>query len=113
MLLDTFLPKNLLAGSFPVVTKEVTILAGQDLKAGAVLGKITASDKHQLVDIAASDGSEDIDVILLDDIDATAADVVSIGGLSGEYLESALTLGGATTVDDVRAAARQKSIYFK
>ncbi len=112
-LLDTFVPVNLLGGSFPVVTKQVTIVSGQNLVAGAGLGKITASGSHTLLDIAALDGSEVADMVLLEDVDATSADTVGIAALSGEFLESAMTFGGATVAADVIEAFRDKNIYLK
>jgi len=111
-LLDTFVPENLLGGSFPIVTKQVTINAGQNLAAGAGLGLITGGN-HTLVDIAALDGSEVPDAVLLEAVDATAADAVGIAGLTGEYLSSSMTFGGATTAADVIVAFRAKSIYLK
>lgn len=45
--------------------KTVTLLTGQDLKAGSVLGKITSGGKYKLTTIAASDGSEVPSAILI------------------------------------------------
>lgn len=52
----------------------VTIVLGQNLKAGDVVGKITASGKYKIYDNAAVDGSEVAAGILWADVDATAAD---------------------------------------
>jgi hypothetical protein len=52
----------------------VTIVLGQDRKAGDVMGKITASGKYKIYDNAAVDGSEVAAGILWGDVDATAAD---------------------------------------
>lgn len=54
--------------------ENVTIASGQDLGAGAVLGKITASGKYVAVDQAASDGSQTAVAVLLDTCDATGGD---------------------------------------
>lgn len=54
----------------------VTVISGQDLAAGTVLGKITASGKHTLHNNAASDGSENAVAVLYADVDASAADTV-------------------------------------
>jgi hypothetical protein len=54
----------------------ITVLSGQDLAAGAVLGKVTASGKYRAVQPGASDGSEVAAGVLYDAIDATEADTV-------------------------------------
>jgi Bacteriophage lambda head decoration protein D len=50
----------------------VTILTGQDLSAGTVLGKITASGKYQAVTVAAVDGSQNPVAVLMYPTDTTA-----------------------------------------
>ena len=50
----------------------VTIAAGQNLQAGAVLGKVSASGEYVAFDPAATDGSEAAAAVLLYDIDASA-----------------------------------------
>lgn len=52
----------------------VTLVTGQNLPAGAVLGKITASGKYTAVAPAANDGSEVAVAVLFDNVNATAAD---------------------------------------
>ena len=52
----------------------VTILAGQVLDVGTVLGRVTASGKYVGYDNAAADGSETAAAILFDTVDATGAD---------------------------------------
>ena len=52
----------------------VTILADQVLKAGAVLGIVTASSKYVAYNNAAVDGSETAVAILYAPVDATGAD---------------------------------------
>jgi hypothetical protein len=54
--------------------ENVTILSGQDLKAGTVLGKITASGKYVAYDSNNGDGEETAAGILLADCDASDAD---------------------------------------
>lgn len=51
----------------------VTISAGQNLQAGAVLGKVTASGEYVAYNNAATDGSEVAAGVLYEAIDATAA----------------------------------------
>lgn len=56
---------------------QVTVLLGQNLVAGAVLGKVTASGKYVAYDNAAADGRETVAGILVAAADATAADVTT------------------------------------
>jgi hypothetical protein len=51
-----------------------TLISGQNLIVGTVLGKITASGKYTLHNNAASDGSEVACAILRNSTDATAGD---------------------------------------
>jgi len=54
--------------------QNVTLLSGQNLGDGAVLGKVTASGKYKEFDPAAVDGSQTAAAILFGDINATAGD---------------------------------------
>ena len=54
--------------------ESVTIASGQNLKAGAVLGKITASGKYAAYDNAATDGTETAAAVLWDAVDASGGD---------------------------------------
>lgn len=57
----------------------VTIASGEGvLKAGAVLGKITASGKYAWYDNAASDGTQAAAAVLFGEVDATSADVKAV-----------------------------------
>lgn len=56
----------------------VTIVSGENLKAGHVLGKITASGKYAEHDPAAVDGTETAVAVLYDDTDASAADTKAV-----------------------------------
>lgn len=111
---DSYEPDRLYTGSnIGRVTQDVTILTGQVLTRGAVLGKITASGKYILSLSGAVDGSEVPVVILADDVDATAADKRAPVYLSGEFNEAALTIGAAHTADSIREGLRDLNIYLK
>lgn len=58
--------------------EKVTLISGQNLKVGAVLGLITASGKYTLHDAGASDGSEAAAAVLLVDTNATSADASTL-----------------------------------
>lgn len=55
---------------------DITLLSGQDLAAGTVLGKITASGKYAGMDTGSPDGRATAAGILLAATDASAGDVV-------------------------------------
>lgn len=64
----------LIAEIFNLSRDAATLIAGQNLLDGAVLGKITASGKYTQFDPAAGDGSQVAAAILFGDKDASAAD---------------------------------------
>ncbi len=70
----------------------------------------------KLIDSGAGDGSEAPYCIAAEAIDSTAtgtnADTVSVGYLSGQFNQRALTVGGTDTVDQHRAALRNLGIYL-
>lgn len=55
--------------------EEITIIDGQELSVGAVLGQITISGKYTEVDLVATDGSEDAVAVLFDEVVADGFDV--------------------------------------
>lgn len=111
---ETYSPDNLIAGDFPLVSDEVTVISGQDLARGAVMGKITASGKYTACDVLASDGSETPDVVLSEATDASGGDVTKAPVyLSGEFNASLLTFGATTDAALTKVAMRTKSLYQK
>lgn len=103
--------KNLIAGG-TYTTRKVTIISGQNLVAGAVLGKITASSKYNLSLSAAGDGSQTPDAVLLHDCDASGGDKEAIVLETGQVVASALTLGTAHTIASIREGLRDKGILI-
>lgn len=92
-------------GTYPVKTAQVTIVSGQNLTAGAVLGKITSGGKYNLSLAAAEDGSEDIQpVVLAEDCDASGGDKTATVYTSGAFDASKLTIGTGHDLAAVRAA---------
>lgn len=106
-------PDRLIAGSFPIVTEAITLITGQNLSRGALLGKITASGKYTLSLSAAVDGSQTPVAILAKDTDATAADVETVAYLSGEFNDNAVTFGTAHTAASTKDGLRDLGIYLK
>lgn len=110
---EAFIPDQMIAGSHDLVTASVTVLAGQVLQRGAVLGMITASGKYILSLAAAADGSQNPSVIAADYIDASAGDVAGGVYQAGEFNGAALTLGAGISLAAATAAFRPLSIYIK
>lgn len=111
--LGTLTPDNLQAGEFPVVTRKRTIASGAGvLIRGTVLGRITASGKFVKSLSAAVDGSQTPREILLQDVDATAADKEAITALTGEFNVAALTIGAGHTAASIRDGLQDLSIFI-
>ncbi len=102
--------KHLLANDDDITTRKVTILSGQNLVAGAVIGKITSGGKYKLSLSAASDGSEVPDLVLAEDCDASGGDKEAIAYETATVVATALTLGTAHTIASIREGLRDKGI---
>jgi hypothetical protein len=105
--------REILAGNFPNSTEAVAIASGQNLKAGSVLGRVTATGKYKLVDSTASDGSQTPYSVLMEDVDATNGDATGVAFLTGEFIRTNLAFGGTDTWETHLQNARSKSIFFK
>lgn len=64
----------LLGSEENISLEKVTLITGQNLLAGTVLGKITASGKYTQHSTGAADGSQSALAILRSDCDATSID---------------------------------------
>lgn len=91
--------------------EKLTLIAGQNLKRGAVLGIITASGKATLSLSASSDGSQTPAAILVDDTNAVA-DAGVLGYTRGDFVASGLTIGAGHTVATVTAAFKDIGIFI-
>lgn len=107
-----FTPDLLIAGDHPIRTVPVTIISGQNLARGALLGKITASGKCNLSLSAAADGSQVPYAILVDDVNATSGDKQGVAYIAGDFNASQMVFGTAHTAATVRDALAAKSIYI-
>ena len=105
---------SLIAGSFPLQRKPVTLLLDAAAYVrGTVLGIITASGKAVIVDSDAEDGSQNPVGVLLDDpsIDASAADRAATMAVTGAFNGDALIFGGTDVLADHAAALEALNIY--
>lgn len=110
---ETYSPDNLIAGDYPIITEGITLITGQNLSRGALLGKITASGKYTLSLSASSDGSETPVAILATDTDASSEDLETNAYLAGEFNEEQITYGTGHTAASTKAGLRDLNIYLK
>lgn len=109
----SYTPDRLIAGAYPIETRKVTLVSGQNLVRGAVLGKITSGGKYTLSLSASSDGSQVPDAVLVDTTDASGGDKEVMVYTRGEFNEAALTIGTGHTADSIREGLRVKNIHLK
>lgn len=97
-----------------LVRRTVVIASGEGvLKAGSVLGQVTANSKYRLSIEAETDGSQTVDLILAEDVDATADDVTVGAYAACICAEGGLTFGTGHDADSTRETLRAKGIYLE
>lgn len=89
-----------------------TLASGQNLKRGALVGRITTGGKYVLSLAAASDGSQAPAGVLVHDTDATAGDVEALVYQRGDFNQAAMTFGTGHTPASVRDALRDAGIFI-
>lgn len=107
----TFTPDDLLI-SGPVVTESVVVPTGQTILRGTVMGKITSGGKLIKSLSGASDGSQTPYGIAVEAI-TTSGDVTTLVYTSGVFNSNALDLGASHTLASIKAALRDKGIFFE
>jgi len=95
-----------------IVSRKITVISGQTVARGAVLGRITASGKYNLSLSAASDGSQTPDLILAEDCDASGGDKEGLAYEAGVFNVNALVIGTAHTAASIQEGLRAKGIHF-
>ena len=65
-------------GNGAISRETITVLSGEALEVGAVLGKVTASGKYKALDPVATDGSQVAAGILYEALDASAGDAEGV-----------------------------------
>jgi hypothetical protein len=103
---------KLIADATHLLSRKVTVISGQNVVRGAVLGKITASGKYNLSLSAAVNGSETPDLILAEDCDASGGDKEAVAYEAGVFNVNALTIGTAHTAASIQEGLRAKGIHF-
>ncbi len=98
-------PGEFIISEFGSISREeITVVSGQNLVAGTVVGKVTASGKYKNYDDGAADGSEVAAGVLYADVDASAADTAGvILARLAEVNNNLLTGSDANGVTDLAA----------
>ncbi len=81
----------------------IVVIAGADLPAGQVVGRITASGLYANYDNAETDGTEDAVGILTEDADAASAAVTTRMLITGVVFDAKLTGSNAAALVDLFA----------
>ncbi len=89
----------------------VTIISGQNLAAGALLGQITASGKYTLSLSAAADGSQTPVAVLPEAVDASGGDKSAFVFYTGFFRESKMVFGAGITAALFRRTLAQRGIF--
>lgn len=106
-------PDQLLAhNAESILTYKETLLSGQNLVRGTLVGRITASGKVIKSLTAAVDGSQTPYGIVAQDCDASGADKECLVYVSGTFNAHKVTLGAAWTAATA-ARALPKNLYFE
>lgn len=95
------------------ITRKRVISSGEGVLArGTLLGKVTATGEYRKSVAANNDGSEVPDAILLEPVDATAADAEAAVMLAGEAAIQGVIFGAGHTAASTEAVLRSKDIYL-
>lgn len=107
----SFTPDRLVIGEYRA--RKVTIKAGAGVRSrGDFLGKVTADNKYILSVAAANDGSQFLDGILSENVDATSADVEAVVYICGDFDVDAVTFGAGHTAANADRQLRQLGFFL-
>ena len=108
----SYTPTRLLASDHPVITRKITILSGNTVLAGTAVGKITVGGKYIKSLAAAEDGSEVVDLVMAEAVDASAGDKQGIAYVAAHLVGDELDLGTGHTVASIQEACRVKGLFI-
>ena len=114
--IGTKVEDNLYTGNFPLKTKPVTVLSGENVVRGQVMGKVTASGKFRACNVGLSDGAEVAEAIMAGDVDASLADVPGITYLTGSFSSNGMTIAQTPSADTLAghdAEMRLRSLFVE
>lgn len=110
---DTYGTDQLIVGLTQLVSETLTLISGQNLLRGSVVGRITASGKVTLSLNASSDGSQVPYGILADDFNASTGDMLCGVFVKGEFNQTRVIFGTGQTLANTHDALRDAGIYLK
>jgi hypothetical protein len=109
----SYTPGDIIAGNHDeLVGEKITIISGQNLTRGTVIGKVTASGKYKVSLAADTIGSETPDLILAEDCDASGGDKSAIAYSRGDFNAQKLTIGTGHTIASIKEGLRVKNIIL-
>lgn len=103
----------LIVGHDDLQSRSITLVSGQNLKRGALLGKITTGGKYTLSLSASSDGSQTPSVILAEDCNAASGDKVTVAYFGGTFDENVVIFGTGHTAASTREALRDVGVKLQ
>lgn len=108
----SIVPDALIAGNADLLVHEsITLLSGQNLTRGTVLG-VNGSSKYLKSLSAAGDGSQTPVAVLAEDCDASAGDKTTVAYFRGDFRADKLVLGTAHTLASIKTGLRAKGIWI-
>jgi hypothetical protein len=91
---------------------DAIILSGQNLAAGALVGRVTASGKWILSLAAANDGSQVPAGVLLQAVDASGGDKKGLVALAGGFNADKLVFGTGHTFANTKVDLAARNIFL-
>ncbi|MGG5964792.1 head decoration protein [Salmonella enterica] len=109
---DTFIPDQLIAGPFQLVTTAIQCVAGKVYPRGMVMGMVAATGLYTTCVKTAADGSETPCAIMVDTVDATDGQKGGGAYLTGEFNAHRIIMDDTWTAETLKPLLRDKSIFL-
>jgi hypothetical protein len=106
-------PNGLLIDRDDAFGEAVTIVSGQNLAAGSVLGQITSGGKYALALAASNDGSQTPCAIIPEACDASGGDKTAFVFYTGRFRQNKLVFGTGITAAASRRDLAQKGLKIQ
>ena len=111
---DNNVEDNLIADNqIDLQTEEITLLSGEVVTRGTVLGQVTASGKYRKAATGNGDGSETIKAVATRDKDASGGDVKMIAYFTGSFNKNAMDLSDFTVDEALKTTLRDQHIFLE
>ncbi|MGY6663371.1 MAG: head decoration protein [Glycocaulis sp.] len=88
---------DLVVSTHRIFTRTLTLLSGQNVERGELLGRVTASGKLKAALEASEDGSEDAMAIAAEDVHADGSDASILVYLAGDFDQRKVKFGTGLT----------------